>query len=83
MILATGFDNQIAPIYSLAIAEGAAVVDDDGKLLVNATTRALIDAYGMTTNCYQIGGTSLSSVDRQAAQTAQALVQQMALLQAA
>ncbi|MEO0987040.1 MAG: FAD/NAD(P)-binding protein [Cyanobacteria bacterium J06639_14] len=83
VILATGFDNQIAPIYSLAIAEGAAVVDDDGKLLVNATTRALIDAYGMTTNCYQIGGTSLSSVDRQAAQTAQALVQQMALLQAA
>ncbi|NEZ61677.1 hypothetical protein D0962_02605 [Leptolyngbyaceae cyanobacterium CCMR0082] len=81
VILATGFDSQIAPIYSLAVAQGAAVVDDSGKLAVNSTTGALIDAYGTTTNCYQIVGTSLSSVDRQAAQTAKALVQQMALWQ--
>ena len=83
VILATGFDHQIAPIYSLAVAQGAAVIDDGGKLMVNSTTGALIDADGTNTNCYQIAGTSLSSVDQQAAQTAQALVQQIALWQAA
>ena len=83
VILATGFDHQISPIYSLAVAQGAAVIDDDGQLRVNATTGALIDADGMSTHCYQIAGTSLSSIDRQAAQTAKALVQQMALLQEA
>ncbi|MEO1296648.1 MAG: FAD/NAD(P)-binding protein, partial [Cyanobacteria bacterium J06636_16] len=81
VILATGFDHQIAPIYSLAVAQGAAVIDEDGTLRVNPTTGALIDADGTDTNCYQIAGTSLSSINRQAAQTAQALVQQMALLQ--
>ena len=80
VILATGFDSQISPIYSLAIAQGAAVIDDGGKLVVNSTTGALIDAYGKNTNCYRVVGTSLSSVDRQAAQTAKALVQQMALV---
>lgn len=81
VILATGFDSQIAPIYSLAIAQGAAVVDTSGRLAVNPTTGALIDTYGTNTNCYQVVGTSLSSVDRQAAKTAKALVQQMAILQ--
>ncbi|MEL7510406.1 MAG: FAD/NAD(P)-binding protein [Cyanobacteria bacterium J06554_1] len=79
VILATGFDSQIAPIYSLAIAQGAVVIDDSGELAVNPTTGALMGTYGTNINCYQVAGTSLSSVDRQAAQTAKALVQQMAL----
>lgn len=83
VILATGFDHQIAPIYSLAMAQGAAAIDDDGTLRVNSITGALINGDGTNTHCYQIAGTSLSSIDRQAAQTAKALVQQMALLQEA
>ncbi|NJL86257.1 MAG: hypothetical protein HC886_10145 [Leptolyngbyaceae cyanobacterium SM1_1_3] len=79
VILATGFDSQISPIYSLAIAQGAGVVDDDGKLVVNSITGALINAYGTNTNCYRTAGTSLSSVNQQAAQTAKALVRQMVL----